>query len=125
MFEHVPAGDLLIAIAAVEHDFEEDMGASRVDVIAALDRVIRHARYLPGLTPARAGQLAERIVISLDVEAAAERARRRREDVRVSLTAHLDGIASLLVQGPAEQLAAAHHPLEAWALGLCSAGDER
>jgi hypothetical protein len=211
-------------IAAVTHDFEDDMGASRIDAITGWDRVIRHAQAmqlaeinglyadrsrvigafregdpalhvigqvslarnispgaagsqfglavqlaklpsvsaalkdgtisepttraicrvaavlsvddlalfdaeigprLPGLTPRRAGQLAERIVISLDADAAAERAQARREDVRVSLTAHPDGIASLLVQGPAEQLTAAHGALESWALGLRSAGDER
>ncbi|HUS21908.1 MAG TPA: DUF222 domain-containing protein [Aeromicrobium sp.] len=224
MFEDVPTEDLPTVIAAVEHDFEEDMGASRVDAITGWDRVIRHAQAeqlkeinglyedrnrvigafregdpalhvigqvslarnispgaagsqfglalqladlpqvaealkagliseptvraicrpvsglstedkalfdaeiapkLPGLTPRRAGQLAERIVISLDADAAAERAERRREDVRVNLTAHPDGVATLTVEGPAEQLTAAHAALESWALGLRSAGDER
>jgi hypothetical protein len=224
MFENVPMEDLPAAIAAAEHDFEDDRGASRVDAIRACDRLIRHVQaiqleqinglyedrmrvmgafragdpalqvigevslarnispgaagtqfglalqlsglpqvaaalrdgliseptaraicrpvvglgaddelvfdaeigpHLAGLTPRRAAALAERILISLDAELAAERAKRRREDVRVSLTPHPDGIASLLVQGPAEQVTAAHRALESWALGLRSAGDER
>lgn len=211
-------------IGAVEHDFEDDMGASRIDAISGWDRVIRYAQAqqlaeinglyedrnrvigafregdpalhvigqvslarnispgaagsqfglavqlsslphvaaglrdgliseptaraicrasstlsrddlvvfdaeiapkLAGLTPRRAAQLAERIVISLDADAAAERAQRRRQDVRVNLTAHPDGVATLMVEGPAEQLVAAHKALEGWALGLRSTGDER
>jgi hypothetical protein len=64
-------------------------------------------------------------VISLDADAAAERAQQRREDVRVNLTPHPDGVATLTVEGPAEQLTAVHGALESWALGLRSAGDER
>jgi hypothetical protein len=224
MFEDVPTEDLPAALAAVEHDFEDDMGASRIDAITGWDRVMRHAQAeqlkeinglyedrnrvigafregdpalhvigqvslarnispgaagsqfglavqlaklpsvaaalhdgviseptaraicrpvsglsaddlivfdaeigpkLAGLTPRRAAQLAERIVISLDADAAAERAQRRREDVRVNLTPHPDGVATLTVEGPAEQLTAVHQSLESWALGLRSAGDER
>src|SRR5690349_3343093 len=224
MFEDVSTEDLPAALGAVEHDFEQDMGASRIDAISGWDRVIRHAQAemlkeinglyedrtrvigafregdpalhvigqvslarnispgaagsqfglavrlanlpqvaaaldagliseptvraicraasalsvddlpvfdaeiapkLAGLAPRRGGQLAERIVISLDAEAAAERAQRRREDVRVNLTAHTDGMATLSVEGPAEQLVAAHKALESWALGLRSSGDER
>jgi hypothetical protein len=224
MFEDVLIEDLPIALHAVEHDFEDDMGASRVDAITGWERVIRHAQAeqlkeinglyedrnrvvgsfregdpalhvigqvslarnispgaagsqfglalqlaelpgvaaalrggliseptaraicrpvsglsaddlilfdgeiapkLVGLTPRRAGQLAERIVISLDPDAAAERADRRREDVRVNLTGCPDGVAILTVEGPSEQLVAAHNALEGWALGLRSAGDER
>jgi len=80
---------------------------------------------LAGLTPRRAGQLAERIAISLDPEAAAEHAERRRQDVRVDLTPQPDGMAALLVEGPAEHVTALHKSLEGWALGLRSAGDER
>lgn len=80
---------------------------------------------LAGLTPRQAGQLAERIAISLDPEAASEHAERRREDVRVDLTPQPDGMAALLVEGPAEHVTALHKSLEGWALGLRSAGDER
>jgi len=224
MFEDVPTEDLFTSLAGVDHDFEQDMGASRIDAITAWDRVIRYAQAqqldeinglyedrnrvigafregdpalhvigqvslarnispgaagsqfglalqladlpnvaaalkagvvseptaraicrpvsglgahdlaifdaeiasrLPGLTPRRAAQLAERIVISLDPDAAAEHAERRREDVRVNLTPHPDGVATLMVEGPAEQLTAVHRALESWALGLRSAGDER
>lgn len=224
MFEDVPIGDLPTVIAAVEHDFEEDLGASRIDAITGWDRVIRYAQAeqlkeinalyedrnrvvgafregdpalhvigqvslarnispgaagsqfglalqlaklpsvsaalrdgliseptaraicrpvsglnaddlalfdaeiapkLAGLTPRRAQALAERIVISLDADLAAERARQRREDVRVHLTAHPDGVATLTVEGPAEQITATHGALERYALGLRSAGDER
>lgn len=224
MFERVPIDELLAEAGAVEHDFDADMGASRVDVIAALERVIRHAQalqleqvhefyvdrckhvgifgagdpalhvigqvslarnvspgaagsqfglacaladlpsvaaalgegviseptaraicrplvnvsvdelsvfdveiapHLPGLTPRRAAALAERIVISLDAESAAERAERRRKEIRVEFTPLPDGMAVLAVEGPAEQVTAAHQALESWALGLRSAGDER
>ena len=46
MFEGVPVEDLLAAVASVEHDFEDDMGASRIDAIVALDRVIRRAQAM-------------------------------------------------------------------------------
>jgi hypothetical protein len=224
MFNDVPAEVLPTAMTAVKHDFEADMGASRIDAITGWDRVIRFAQAeqlkeinalyedrnrvvgafregdpalhvigqvslarnispgaagsqfglalqlaklpsvaaalkdgmiseptvraicrpvsglsvddlmlfdaeiaprMPGLTPRRAGQLAERIVISLDADLAADRAKRRREDVRVNLTSHPDGLATLTVEGPAEQITAAHGALQSWALGLRSAGDER
>lgn len=224
MFEDVPTEDLLAAMAAAEHSFEDDLGASRIDVIAAAERVIRRAQavqleqinglyedrqrvigafregdpalhvigqvslarnispgaagsqfglavhvanlpniatalrdgviseptvralsrhlsglgvddlmvadtqiasHLSGLTPGRAAALAERVKISIDADLAAEHAQRRREDVRVNLTPHPDGVASLLVQGPAELVTAAHAALESWALGLRSTGDER
>jgi len=44
MFEDVATEDLPTAIAAVSHDFEDDMGASRIDAITSWDRVIRHAQ---------------------------------------------------------------------------------
>jgi hypothetical protein len=97
--------------------------ALSVDDLCLFDDQI--APKLAGLTLRRASQLAERIVISLDADAAAERAQRRREDVRVNLTPHPDGVATLTVEGPAEQLTAVHQSLESWALGLRSAGDER
>jgi hypothetical protein len=224
MFDDVPVEDLLTAASAVEHVFEEDLGASRIDVITALERVIRAAQglqleqingllddrnrvvgafregdpalhvigqvslarnvspgaagsqlgvaiqlaelpnvadalksgiigeptvraicravagssvdelaavdaeigpQLPGLTPRRAAALAERIVISLDAEAAANLADRRRQDVRVSLTPHPGGIATLMATGPAEGLTAAYTKLQDSALASRSGGDER
>src|SRR4051794_24868490 len=46
MLESVPTEELLEAVGSVGHDFDEDNGASRVDVIAAMDRVIRHAQAI-------------------------------------------------------------------------------
>jgi hypothetical protein len=224
MFEDVAIEDLLAAIAAVEHDFEDDFGGSRVDAISGWERVICFAQAqqlkeirglyedrmrvvgafregdpalhvigqvslarnvspgaagsqfgvalaladlpqvatalrdgliseptvraickasaglsaddlalfdaeiapkLPGLTPRRAAQLAERIVISLDADAAADLAERRRQDVRVSLTPHPGGTATLMATGPAEDLAPAYATLQDSALAKRSDGDER
>lgn len=224
MLEDVPIEDLLTAITAVEHDFDDDFGASRIDAISAWDRVIRFAQAqqlkeirglyedrmrvvgafregdpalhvigqvslarnvspgaagsqfgvalaladlplvaeafesgviseptvraickaatglsvddlavfdaeiaprLPGLTPRRAAQLAERIVISLDADAAADLADRRRQDVRVSLTPHPGGVATLMATGPAEDVTAAYTTLQDSALAKRSDGDER
>ena len=224
MFDTVPVEDLLTAVSTVEHVFEADLGASRIDVITALERVIRAAQglqleqinallddrnrvvgafregdpalhvigqvslarnvspgaagsqlgvatqlaelprvaealtsgvvseptvraicrtvaglsvndlpvfdaeigpQLAGLTPRRAAALAERIIISLDPEAAADVADRRRQDVRVSLTPHPGGIATLMATGPAEGLTAAYTKLQDSALASRSGGDER
>jgi len=222
MLEDVPAEELLRAVQSVVHDFEDDNGASRVEVIAAAERVIRHAQavqleqikalhadrrrhtgvfdgdpglqvagevslarnvsptsagnqlavalqaakvpsvlgalkdgliseptvravirpteglptddlavfdaeiapHLAGLTPRRGGQLAERIVISLDPELAAEKAEKHRTDVRVDLIAQPDGLAMLNVLGPAEHLTAAYECLRARAVGKRVEGDE-
>ena len=44
MFENVPTEDLLTAVGTLEHDFEEDMGTSRIEAIVAAERVIRRAQ---------------------------------------------------------------------------------
>jgi len=75
------------------------------------------APKLPGLTPRRAGQLAERIVISLDPELAAETAEKHRKDVWVDLIAHAHGLATLSFTGRAEQLAPVYDTLRARAVG--------
>ena len=41
MFEDVPAENLPAVLVGVEHDFEEDLGASRVDAITGWERVNR------------------------------------------------------------------------------------
>jgi len=224
MYDAVPTEDLLSTVSAAEHVFEEDFGASRIDVITALERVTRAAQglqleqinallddrnrvvgafregdpalhvigqislarnvspgaagsqlgvamqlaelpkvagslksgiiseptvraicravaglsvddlaafdaeigpQLPDLTPRRAAALAERIVIRLDAEAAADLADRRRQDVRVSLTPHPGGITTLMATGPAEGLTAAYTKLQDSALASRSDGDER
>lgn len=83
------------------------------------------ASKLPGLTTVQARHAAARIVISIDAEAAYERAKANRADQRVSLFPETDGVATLHVRGPAEQLLAAHKALDDWATGLRSTGDPR
>jgi len=46
MLESTPVEELLEAVKSVTHDFEDDNGASRVDVIVAAERVIRAAQAL-------------------------------------------------------------------------------
>lgn len=83
------------------------------------------AEKIPGMTTVQAKQAAARIVISIDIEAAYERARRNRADARVTLHPETDGVANLHVRGPAEQLVAAHKALDEWARGLRATGDPR
>jgi hypothetical protein len=83
------------------------------------------AEKLPGLTTVRARHAAARIVIGIDAEAARVRAEKNRADARVSLHPDVDGVAILHVRGPAEQIVAAHHALDAWARGLRATGDPR
>lgn len=98
------------------------------DPLARDDRVVLDAEIadsLPGLTSGRAARLARHHVIAIDADAAHERAQRHRAAQHVVLHPDVDGVALLQVQGPAEQLTAAHHALEAWARGLRATGDER
>lgn len=83
------------------------------------------AERIPGMTTVQAKHAAARIVISIDAEAAHERATRNRADARVSLFPETDGVANLHVRGPAEQLLAAHKALDDWARGLRATGDPR
>ena len=98
------------------------------DALHRDDRVVLDAEIadaLPGLTPGRAARLARHHVISLDADAAHARAERHRAAQHVVLHADIDGVAILQVQGPAEQLTAAHQALQTWARGLRATGDER
>lgn len=98
------------------------------DALARDDRIVLDgeiADTLPGLTSGRAARLARHHVIALDADAAHDRAERNRADQRVSLHPDLDGVAILMVRGPAEQLVAAHQALTTWAKGLRATGDER
>ncbi|EFQ82356.1 hypothetical protein HMPREF0063_12518 [Aeromicrobium marinum DSM 15272] len=92
------------------------------------DRVLIDAelvKVLPGLTPGRARKATRRLVIRIDAEAAKQRAERARADQRVSLFPDADGVAVLVVRGPAEQLVAVHEALDSWATGLRATGDTR
>ncbi|KAA1373639.1 HNH endonuclease signature motif containing protein [Aeromicrobium fastidiosum] len=83
------------------------------------------AAKIAGMTTVQARQCAARIVIGLDAEAAHERARRNRADARVTMTPESDGVATLHVRGPAEEILAAYKTLDDWATGLRSTGDPR
>ncbi len=98
------------------------------DALHRDDRIVLDAEIadqLPGLTPGRAARLARHHVIAIDADAAHERARKHRAQQHVVLHPDVDGVAILQVQGPAEQLVAAHECLRQWSRGLRSAGDER
>ncbi|MCL3816976.1 HNH endonuclease [Aeromicrobium wangtongii] len=83
------------------------------------------APKLPGLTTAEARRAAARVVISIDAEAAHQRATRNRADQRVSMFPDEDGVAHLHVRGPAEQILAAYKALDDYATGLRATGDPR
>nr|MCW2728009.1 endonuclease [Aeromicrobium sp.] len=92
------------------------------DVIIADDEL---AQTIPGMTTVQARHTAARVVIGIDAEAAYMRARRNRADARVSMFPEKDGVATLHVRGPAEQILAAYKALDTWATGLRSTGDPR
>ncbi|WP_229052304.1 HNH endonuclease signature motif containing protein [Aeromicrobium sp. Leaf350] len=83
------------------------------------------AGALAGLTPAQAADLVRELVVSHDVEAAAERERRARADQFVSYWAEPDGVGTLIVHGPAEQLVGIRQSLQAHADRLRARGDDR
>lgn len=83
------------------------------------------ADHLDGLTPGRAATLTREAVIRADAEAAEARAAADRADQHVTYHPEPDGVGTLIVRGPAEQLLATHDTLEAWARGLRASGDPR
>jgi hypothetical protein len=92
------------------------------------DAVIADAEIadkIPGMTTVEAKHAAARVVIAIDAEAAYQRAKANRADQRVTMTPETDGVATLHVRGPAEQILAAHKALDDWATGLGAAGDTR
>jgi hypothetical protein len=97
--------------------------ALSVDDIMVADSEI--AAKIPGMTTHQARQATARIVISIDTEAAYERAKRNRADQRVTMTPEADGVASLRVRGPAEQILAAFKVLDDYATGMRATGDPR
>jgi hypothetical protein len=70
-------------------------------------------------------ELTARVVIGIDAEAARVRASRARANAHVSMHPDADGMATLRVHGPAEQIVAAFNTLDFWARGLRAAGDPR
>ena len=100
----------------------ETMALSQDDLIVADAEL---AEKIVGLTTVKARHAAARVVISIDAEAAHMRAKRNRADARVSMFPETDGVATLQVRGPAEQILAAFKTLDDWATGLRSTGDPR
>jgi hypothetical protein len=100
-----------------------EVASLNVDDLVVADAEL--APKLPGMTTVEARNAAARVVISIDAEAAHQRARTNRADQRVSLFPDKDGVAILQVRGPAEQLLAAHKTLDDYATGLRSTGDPR
>lgn len=93
------------------------------DDLTVLDAEL--APRLPGLTTGRATDMARRMVIRLDADAARQRAETNRADQRVELCPDTDGVAALWVRGPAEHITAAHQALDRAARSLKAAGDRR
>jgi hypothetical protein len=94
-----------------------------VDDVMVADAEI--AEKIPGMTTFQARRATARIVISIDTEAAYQRATANRADQRVSMTPEPDGVATLHLRGPAEMILAAHKALDDWATGLRATGDPR
>lgn len=102
--------------------------ANEVDALSIDDVILVDgdlAPKLPGMTTAEARRAAAREVIAIDVEAARMRARKNRADQRVTMFPEKDGVATLQVRGPAEQILASYNTLDNYATGLRSTGDPR
>ncbi|MEO6472787.1 MAG: DUF222 domain-containing protein [Aeromicrobium sp.] len=114
--------DGVISEASARSVVNESVSLS-VDDFVILDAEI--TSLLPGLTHIKAGEATARAVILIDAEAARFRAEKNRADCRVTVCTETDGVATLRVRGPAEQIVAVHAALDAWAQGLRSTGDDR
>lgn len=90
---------------------------------AKFDR--RVAVQLPGMTVRKAADLARSVTISIDSQAAFERAEANRRDSFVSLFPDRDGVAVLQVRGSAELIVAAFNGLKKSASALLAGGDPR
>lgn len=111
-----------ISEAAARAVVRESLGLDR-EQAEKFDRCI--AKLLPGLTSRKAGDLARAISISIDSEAARERAEASRANSFVSLLPETDGVAILQIRGPAELMVAAYNALDRQATALRASGDER
>lgn len=121
----------LIAERFRDGRLSEPVVRSVVRETAALDAddlILADAELAPrlaGLTARKAGQLAARVVVAMEPEAAHERAETRRRDAYVAIDPLPDGVATLYAVGPAEQIIAAYQALDSWATGARSTGDPR
>ena len=94
-----------------------------VDTVTAVDTALEGR--LDGVSPRRAADLARTAVVEHDVEAAAQREKVARAQQYVSYWAEPDGVGTLIVHGPAEQLVSIQQSLQAHADRLRARGDER
>src|SRR3954447_5129675 len=120
LFDLLATGVISEATARAVTNEMEGLG---LEHLPAADEAI--ANKIPGMSTARARAAAPRIVISIDPDAARVRAERARRDAYISLHPGRDGTATMIVNGPAEQLGAAQKVLDDWATGLRSTGDKR
>ncbi|MEG9225930.1 HNH endonuclease [Aeromicrobium sp. Sec7.5] len=94
-----------------------------VDTVAAVDGALEGR--LDGVSAPRAGELARTAVVEHDVEAAATREKVARAEQYVSYWDEPDGVGTLIVHGPAEQLVGIRQALQVHADRLRARGDER
>jgi hypothetical protein len=88
-----------------------------------LDEAI--APDLPGLTPRKAADLTRQLVVTMDVDAAAEREERERAEQHITHHCGADGVGYLVVRGAAEQMLGIHRSLQKHADTLRATGDPR
>ena len=121
----------LVARVFASGDISEPAARAVVREATGLDREQavkfdrRIAIRLRGMTPRNAADLARSITISIDSQAAYERAEANRRDSFVSLFPDRDGVAVLQVRGRAEQMLAAFNALKKSASALLADGDPR
>lgn len=94
-----------------------------VDTVTAVDTALEG--QLDGVGPRRAADLARTVVVTHDVEAAAKREKTARAHQYVSYWDDPDGVGTLIVHGPAEQLVGIQQSLQAHADRLRARGDDR
>ena len=94
-----------------------------VDTTTAVDAALEGR--LDGVSPRRAADLARTAVVEHDVEAAATREKTARAQQYVSYWDEPDGVGTLIVHGPAEQLVGIRQSLQAHADRLRARGDDR
>ncbi|MDF1705135.1 MAG: HNH endonuclease signature motif containing protein [Aeromicrobium sp.] len=94
-----------------------------VDTSTAVDAVLEGR--LDGVSPRRAAELARTAVVEHDVEAAAQREKTARAQQYVTYWDEPDGVGTLIVHGPAEQLVGIQQSLQVHADRLRARGDER
>ncbi|GAA1737086.1 HNH endonuclease [Aeromicrobium alkaliterrae] len=96
-----------------------------LDPAAAADLDAAIADHLPGLTPRKAAELTRSLVVTIDMEAAAEREKTERQNQYVTYFGEAHGMGTLIARGPAEQLLLIRDSLQKHADTLRTKGDPR